>query len=354
MNFKHPVRNIAVTLLTGLAIIIVACSNNGNTTPKKYSGPGSKWDVTFNGDGTFGIDKYASASATTTDFTVTGTYTDLSTGFKKLTVGAVTGTGGPAVGDLAYGLEVPGYVFVLKPLSGDQIIPMVISGACPEADFTDNWVLVNMPASASVASTDISGTFHYDYATATPSLPTKYTVAGTALGAGTIGTGSCSKGLMTIGDVEMYLTDSGGAIVHTNLSNPTESSFIFGFKQKAITDINSLDGNYAGLVFNESAASGDQVKPVKLTCSAGVCTGNQLSDVETGATTGTTVTLTLNTPDSPSSGLVLGTASAGSSTGNIICMVDKDAASSGRNIVSCAGQDPGNSAMMFNALFTSL
>ena len=153
MDFKHPKLDIPFILLISLAITVVACSNGGSAGAKKYSGPGSKWDITFHDNGSFGIDKYASASSTTSDFTVTGTYTDLSSGFKKLTVGAVTGTGGPSVGDLAYGLEIPGYVFVLKPLSGDQIIPMVISGTCPTADFTDNWVMVNIPASVSVATT---------------------------------------------------------------------------------------------------------------------------------------------------------------------------------------------------------
>ncbi len=351
-------RTIAMTLLLGVAAVglFAACSKSSDgPTSNSYSGPGSKWDTTLRSDGTFTIVKYASPSATTADFTVDGTYTTTTTGFKRLVVTTVSGTGGPAVGEVAYGLEIPGYVFALKPLSGDQLIPMVISGACPTADFDANWVIVNKDDAASLATLDVAGTFHYDFASVTPTLPIKYDVNGTSLGAGTVGTGtSCASGIMAIDVVDLYLTNSGGAIVNTNRTDSTKSNFIFAFKQTAITTTASLDGNYAGLVFFENSTPGSQVAPVKLVCSGGVCTGTELSDVVAGSTTGPNVTITLLTPDNPGTGLVLGTISNGGTAKKIVCMIDKNAASSGKTIGSCVGQDPGDATKMFNVLFTSI
>ena len=352
----HLIRNTFITLILGITAMFTACSSDSSPSDTTYNGPGSRYVTTFRSDGTFTLIQYPDASSTTADITVDGTYTTLSTGFKKLTVTSATGTGAPSAGDEAYGIEVPGYVFVLKPLgSGDQIIPMVTSGACPSADMTANWAVVNLDSGATVASADLGGTFNYDYATSTASVPAKFDVSGGSLGSNTIGTGSCSDGIMTIGNVDMYLTDSGGAIVNTDTSDPNNATYIFAFAQTAIGTKSSLDGTYAGLVFNDSGASGSKISPVKLVCSSGTCTGNAYTDVETGALDSGTVTLTLGTPDTLGDGLILATIDmTGGTTGNVICTIDKNAGTSTDIIGSCTGQDPGDTSKMFNVLFTKI
>lgn len=353
---KYLLRNTLIALILGISITLTACSKSSSSS-KSYSGPGSVWNTTLNSNGTFQITK-APNSSSAIDLTVNGNYSTLSTGFLKLTVTSATGTDAPAAGDAAYALDVPGYVFVLKPIgSGDQIIPMVVSGGCPTTDIDANWVKVNLDDTADLvadaATMDIAGTFNYAVATSAPSLPTRYDISGGSLGAGTIpGSGSCSDGVMTIGTVEMFLTSNGGAIVNTNTSDPTQSEFIFGFGQKAISDNNSLDGEYSGLLFNGSAVAGSQIQPVSLSCSAGVCTGTGYDNVETGSTTPGSVSITLNTPDVPSTGFITGTITDGTS-GNIVCMFDINAVNSGKTIGSCAGQDPGDNTKLFNVLLVS-
>lgn len=356
MFWKHPLRDTLLILLAGVAFTFAACSN-GSGSDKSYSGPGSKWDVTLKADGSFAIKKYANASATSEDFGVTGTHSSLTTGFKKLTVTGVTGSGGPSVGDIAYGLEVPGYVFILKPMgSGDQIIPMIVGGTCPSSNISANWVKVNMSSGADLTTSDVAGTFNFDFATSAATLPARYKLGGSDLGSNSVGSGTCANGIMTVGGTaEMYLTSNGGAIVNTDVANAANSEFIFGFAQAAIISTSTLDGDYAGLVFTDSAASGSKIEPVSMSCSSSVCTGYTLTDVEAGTTSASGVKLTLSTADTPSTGFVLGTIEqlSGGTTGNVVCMINKNAADSGKNIGSCVGQDPGDTTKLFNVLFVS-
>jgi len=353
MFSKHPLGNIMLVLLVGIAMIFSACSSD-KASDKSYSGPGSKWDAVLRGDGSFSIDKYTNAADTTVDFGVTGTYTNLDTGFKKLTVEAVTGSGGPSVGDVAYGLEIPGFMFALKPAGGsDQVIPMVISGACPTTDVDANWVKVNTGDGVSdFANADLAGTFNFNATTSAATLPARYNVSGGGLGSNTVGSGTCANGIMTIGNVEMFLTSNGGASVNTDNTDPTQSEFIFAFGQKAITDVNSLDGTYAGLLIDESKAAGSVIEPVKIVCSAGTCTGQGYTNVETGTVSSGSVSITFGAPDSPSTGFITGTLTDGS-TSPLICMFDKNAVGSGKTIGNCAGQSTGGTAL-FNVLFVSI
>ncbi|MEM7293450.1 MAG: hypothetical protein AAF420_08670, partial [Pseudomonadota bacterium] len=104
---------IAVMLSAGIAVA-AGCgggSGGGGATTEQetsYNGPGSKWDFTFNSGGTFQVTKRADATSPVL-FSVDGTWTTSTNGFRLLTVTAVTGTGGPTVGDIAWAIEVPGY-----------------------------------------------------------------------------------------------------------------------------------------------------------------------------------------------------------------------------------------------------
>lgn len=347
---KYPLQLLVVLLSIVTTVTFTACSNSSSGS-NSYSGPGSKWDMSFTPDGFFTTTKAADSSSAVT-LTVNGTYTDLSSGFKKLTVTSVAGTDGPAVGDTAYGLEVPGYVFLMKPLTGEQLISMVVSGTCPTGDMAANWVMVNVRDGEDVTNYALGGIFNLDSTTSAASLPNMYSATGTNVSSESLGTGTCADGLMTVGTAEMFLTSSGGAIVNTNAANIASSDFVFGFAQVAVGSTANLNGDYAGVVYNDSATSGNKFMPVNLSCTGGVCTGYEVTNVETGATSTDGVTLTLTSVDNPSTGFVLGTIQniGGGTTGNVICIFDTSAS---KTIGSCAGQDPGDTTKLFNVLLAS-
>ncbi|VAW69679.1 hypothetical protein MNBD_GAMMA09-2682 [hydrothermal vent metagenome] len=365
----------SIVILT--TTILSGCSSSSSsstpTTPKEnYNGPGSKWDITLTGGttGDFNIDHYQTSDLQNPDYNIQGPYVRQSSGFVTLTVGTVTnyiGTNGPLVGDTAWAVEAPGYAFLLKPTSGDQIIPMVESGNCPTADMTGNFVVVkkdltnNGDSGADLAGNDFFGTFNYAVATGITSLPVlKAITAGFPdIAADTLPAGTCANGIMTFTDTILYLTTNGGGIVHLGVATPnddTDDSFLFALSQKAITNVNNLDGNYAGILYDQNATIGQQIQPVTLACTSGSCTGNLVSDVTTGAAqAGTSAAVNLTgTVDSIANGLITGTISFGSTLGNLACMADIDSLSSGKKIISCVGQSPDNTANMFNVIFVSI
>ena len=131
--------------------------------------------------------------------------------------------------------------------------------------------------------------------------------------------------------------------------------FIFALSQKAIADVANLDADYARVLFDDSMTGGQKIQPVALSCTAGICTGTIVTNVTTGATSAETVTVTLDgTPDDLGNGLITGTIASGADTGNLACMADRDVLGSGRIMVSCVGQSPGDNGNMFNVLFTSI
>ena len=152
----------------------------------------------------------------------------------------------------------------------------------------------------------------------------------------------------------MYLTSNGGAIVHTNVNNEDDSSFIFALPQNDITAVANLDGEYAGMLFDDSQSDGSEISPVAFSCASGTCTGNIVVNIETGELSAESVTVTLGgTPDDIDSGLITATIDNGGDTGVLACMADVNAASSGTQVVSCVGQSPGDNTKMFNVILAS-
>ena len=370
------VKPLAITVITVSSAALISCGGGSSgsigpvsdpVTSSSYAGPGSRWDVTLSSDNTFTITMAESVS-TPVIMTITGDYTTLSSGFLKLTVGTVAadaGVGAPSVGDAAYALNVPGYTFVLKPLDSadDQIIPMVTGGECPTTDLDANWVMVKIEtgADASGSTEGFYGTFNFDMAAGTPSLPSMYALDQTSLVAGPMTGGTCADGIMLVdGETEMYLTSNGGAIVRIGLNTPdddTDDNFIFGFAPESLGSISNMAGDYAGLLFDGSQVSGSQITPVSVSCTAnGNCTGNMVTDIETNTLSDDTVTINLVTVDNPSDGFITGTiavSAPGSIMGNMACMANIDAQGTGKNIMSCVGQSPGDAAQMFNVLLVS-
>jgi len=355
----------ALTILLGVA----ACggSSGGGTTSTAYSGPGSKWDISLLSNNTFSITHRETASDPI-DMTVTGSYTRQANGIVKLTVGAaVNGSGGalssPANGDTAWALDVPGYAFMLRPMdaSNDQLIPMVVSGGCPTSNLNGNWVTVktNSGTDATSAGRDFFGTFTYDTTTQTGNLPARYSLANPTsnIGANSIGNGTCSDGIMSISDGIMYLATN-GAIVRTGTDTPadaTDDNFIFALGQKSLTTVANLEGSYAGMLFDDNNASGSKINPVKMVCdNAGACSATQFdTDLTTELSGSVAFDFSGGTADTPSTGWINGTITD-TGSGNLSCMIDIDAAGTGKKIASCVGQSPDDNTKLFNVLFVSI
>ncbi len=368
--FKKSLLALSVATLT--SSILVGCggsSSSDDVSGVDYNGPGSKWDLSMKDDGTFHIDHRPDINSAI-DYTVDGTYVRNASGFVSLTVTGGEGADAPTAGSQAWALEVPGYAMMLKPVGSDQLVAMVKAGECPTGDFDANWVIVKQDTSggnadANNSGRDFAGTFHFDFASQTPSLPIKKalttghpTVSGGGIDPGDV---TCEDGIMNVPGAAMYLTANGGAIVHTDGMSPgdeSDDSFIFGLSQKQILNASDSDGDYAGMLFDDNMSDGTKINPVSLSCTSGTCTGYLVTDITTGATSVDSVTVTLSGSineigGDSANGFMTGTISDGFGTGNMICMVDPDAVGSGKKIVSCVGQSPGNVNDMFNVLFVS-
>lgn len=371
MVSRNIITPIFPLTIIAVALGVAACgsdSSGGTASSTSYSGPGSKWDISLSSNNTFTVTRRDTVSDPI-DMTVAGSYTRQSNGIVKLTVGsAADGSGNPlsspANGDTAWAIDVPGYAFLLRPMdaSNDQLIPMVVSGECPTADLNGNWVTVktNAGTDATNGLRDFFGTFQYAASTQTGSLPGKYSLANPTsnLGSYALGSGSCSNGVMTISDGVMYLATN-GAIVRTGTDTPsddTDDNFIFALGQKSITSLANLQGAYAGMLFDDNNASGSKINPVRMVCdNAGSCDASQFdTDLTTVLPGIVNFDFTAGAGvDQPGTGFVTGTITD-TGTGNISCMVDIDAAGTGKKIASCVGQSPDDNTKLFNVLFVSI
>ena len=349
--------------------VLAACSSSDSVplnddTPEEqnvhFNGPGSVWNFELGSDGRFAIERREDL-ASAVDMTVNGDWTRLSTGFMHLSVNEAAGDEAPSVGDTAWGIEIPGFVLFLAPIKqqSEQIIPMVTAGACPEANLNANWVLVKKSggADASDPERDFFGTFTYNAATEMATIPQKYALEsyGALQSNDQLGGAECASGIMDLTEAGavMYLTDNGGAIVHVGVDDGDDGSFIFAFNKKAIGTINNLDGQYAGVLFDESLGNGDKIAPVNLTCDAGLCSADVVTDIETGATNGEATTINLtSTPDELEQGMVTGTIANNGSV--LACMADIAVNGGSDKIITCVGQSPSDETKMFNVIVRSL
>lgn len=337
-------------LMTMFALVgLTSCGDDDETptgtttnTSNSYQGPGSDWDATLDSsDNTFEL---VESSA---NWNITGTYEDLTTGFKKLTVGSSTGTGAPTQGSVAYGLDIPGVVFLLKPLEANsEIISMVRAGECPTSTRNLNWVIAKMDsgADASSSSQDVFGTFTTDGTTA--SLPTKYALDDSSIGANSLGSFSCSGGEVTVADAKLYLTQTSGAIVRTGLSSTSEDDdgIIVAMPSESITS-GQLSGNFVGLVFSQN-----ETYPTSVSISGNTVEIESIN-VETGvADAQIDNTLTFNAFDTPESGFIGGTLTGGQ---EVQCIANTDLANSGKSILFCSGSDPADTTKLFALLVIS-
>ncbi len=265
-------------------------------TAGSYQGAGSRWSATFTTTN-FIIEKFPDATSTSADNTVNGTYVQYSSGFRKLTVTSATGTGAPVAGDQAYGFEVPGFAFFLKPIGSNNSEPiiMVNAGSCPSGTgFDANWIIAKFDSGTILNDTkDTFGKAVFNMttpATSTATIDKLSAETAAPLGTNAINFDytTCANGKLTFpaggGEtVDMFFTQNGGALVHSS-NGTTHNNIIFAApKHTAAVTQSDLAATYSGLVFDGSSG-GDKIFPVKITMpSTGNGAANKITDVETDA-----------------------------------------------------------------------
>jgi hypothetical protein len=360
-------RSNLVLLSISLVVLVVSSSCGSSVTAGAavgyasdvtYGGTGSAYTANVKSDLTFTITKKASVSATTVDLTVSGTYTRLSSGILQLTVTSSSDTtNGPSVGAKAYALDVPGYVFMLKPIGsqGGEIIPMVATGSCPSADFSGAWVMMQDSSTSTDYTTQgLVGSFNYTQSTTSGSVgATKYLSDGTSSSgsAQSVGTLTCTNGVGTFpvmngASPEMYFTNGGGAIVHVVPSVGQTQSIVM--VPSAALNVSDFAGTYIGLSFDEgdtTDGTGGSTLPISVTLnSAGTGTGAVITDVTNNTLSTTmTATLTLAQLAAPVNGVLKMTINSGVAQ-NTICSAAKAIGGTTQNVVFCAGKSPAGAA----------
>ena len=329
---------------------------------KNFSGPGSFWTASLDYDNeTFEIDQ-ADEFGGDVNFTVTGGFERLDSGFLKMTVDTVTPENlqdGPANGDAAYALEIPGFALILKPLDGDEIIPMLIGGDCPEDTFEANWVIAQNtnPRPANDDEQDWFGIFRAvsdGNGNFTPSIPSYYALEGfTEVPVNDPGFNAleCNDGFgqLTNGnDVQanMWFTSSGGVMVET-FENGDRNSTILALPAEEFT-IADLEGTWNGLVIDED--SDNEVDPATITLdSSGEGTGQKYTDIEANEVESGGVSVQLNNANSPLDGFVTGTLNNDT---EIACTVAFNVAGSSKDLMFCNGQNPNDVTKVFSLVMT--
>ena len=288
-----------------LTVMFFSCSKNSSSegttavsgTVGNYQGAGSRWQADFTTTD-FNIKYFATVSATVESLSVSGTYVQYSSGFRKLTVTSATGISAPSPGDQAYGFEIPGFAFLLKPIGSDsEPIVMLDSGSCPTgASFNANWIIAKFDPGVSMTITqDNFGSAAFNTslgASSTAAITQREPISGGIIGVNnvTFDYGTCANAVLSFSPgasetVDMFFTANGGALVHS-YNGTTHDGIIFA-APKHTGDVTQagLAGTYSVLVFDDSATSG-KLFPAKLTIPAsGAATANRIDDVSTDTPT---------------------------------------------------------------------
>ncbi len=324
-----------------------------------YAGAGSNWNYDLFQDGTFALTR-ATAIGLANDLSVSGSFQTTAAGFLQMTIGAASGTDAPQAGTTVWAVEVPNYALLLSPIStsDDSMIPMIQGSQCPGTDLVNNWVNVRTRFNSDSTSANGSyfGSFNFTNGNGGTELINQFALAGgyADQGSASLGFGVCRDGIIRNPDAIVYLAGTGGAVAHVGPSDADGGFVVFALPKRTIASIDSLDGSYVGILSDNGESSNQKVSPVSITCASGICTGDEVTDVVTGATAGQPFTFDLfGTSNDPGQGFITGTLDIGGVVGNIACMVDDNVRGTGQRMMSCAGQSPTRSYQMVNLILAS-
>jgi len=325
-----------------------------------YSGPGSNWHYELNDDGSFEVTRSPMVGAAN-DLVVSGTYLTTAAGFLAMTVETASGDDAPEVGSSLWALEVANHALFLSPAgtSDDHMIPMVQGGQCMGSDLANNWINVKSRPSDDATSTTGSyfGTFNFTAAIGSFDLTSQF-----ALSAGypeqglfELGRGFCSDGVLSTPTSDVYISGTGSVIANANAADEDGGFFVLALPKSTIGSIGDFDGNYVGVMADSAGEADQKMLPVSVTCTAGICSGDFVTDVATGAVAGQPFTLDLfGTINEPTTGFITGGLTVNGSTGNTACMVDNDVRGTGQRMISCAAQSPARGYPLVNLIIASV
>jgi len=323
-----------------------------------YGAQGSNWQYDFNDDGTYLITR-SERPGMDNDLSVSGAYQVTDAGFVSMDVGASSGIDAPDVGSAIWAVEVPDFALVVSPVatSDDNFIAMVPGGECAGNDLSNNWIAVRAQASGDATSAEGSyfGSMIYQQSANSTSLTSQYalTTGNPDQGSLDLGIGYCSDGIVETATSDIYLGSQDSATVRANVGDASEQT-VFSLPKTTIGSIVDLDGSYSGVISDDGKDLDAKVSPVVVTCNAGICTGDVVSDVIAGTTAGEPFTVDLSgSINVPGSGLTTGQLQLGGSNGNVGCMVDADLDTNGSRVISCAGQSPTRDYRLFNLILIS-
>jgi hypothetical protein len=247
-------------LLLGV-LFLSGCSKSDTKTTYTYAGPGSDYSVEFEGDtsGNFTL------TESVADTTVKGTWETAETGFKKLTVDSSTDETIITKNAVRYGVDIPGFTFMMQPLNSDdkKALVTVATGNCPSTDFSGNFILTNIANGEDAKTAFTNGVLSYTNATNKVVLDSVLNITGGVVVGGPEITlaDDCKNGKETFtatsngGNGTIYYTQDGAAVVQF-----LDGTIAFVLPKHNIAEEKEIDGAYHGLVL----VDGD-VEPFKFT-----------------------------------------------------------------------------------------
>jgi hypothetical protein len=373
-----------MVFLIGAGLSVQHCGGaSSSNSPGSYQGAGSLWSATLNPSGNTFTLTHAASVGGAVDQTINGTYATASDGFLVMTVTSSSGTNStnlPAAGATANALNIPGFMLFVAPIgatNGQNVIPMIATGNCPTSTLTLDWLQVKPQSSWTVGSSPAAGQFTFDPSTGAANVTSSYPLGlPSNQGAQSLGTGTCSNGVISgIGSggntADVFLTASGGAVVHTQTNGETTGSLgsdgiVFGLTTpSSATNPAALAGTYIGLAFGvgNNSATNNSTAPISVTFTANgnSLTGNAavVTNVSTGAVSSTAgAQLVINNNSGPSSGNLLtgtidttGPTGGGTAKTTLTCLFQQNAGGTSHTILSCDGTD--QSDHFFSMVFIS-
>lgn len=351
----HKLFTLVLAAVT-LTAVFFSCSVNSvssgtslvtSGTAGAYQGAGSRWQVDFT-TSDFNLKYFPTVSATTETLSVSGTYVQYTSGFRKLTVTTATGASAPSPGQEAYGFEIPGFAFFLKPIGSDsEPIVMLDSGTCPAgSSFNANWIIAKFDSGVSMTVTqDNFGTASFNTSlgvSSTASIEQREPIGATVLTTRNItyNYNTCANSVLSFSPsmgetVDMFFTSNGGALVHS-YNGSTHDSIIFA-APKHTGDVTqaALAGTYSVLVFDDSASS-NKLFPAKLVIPAsGAASANRIDDITIDSlTSDPTIPIDNFTAVAGTNGLFTAAIDPGGQNGRLSCAFF---VLNSKRVISCNG-----------------
>jgi len=346
-------------IIATLGVILATCGvdfkiGDGSGQSVTYAGLGSYWLIEKQGDGNFVITLHDDSRAAVRG-SVTGQWRTQASGFVKLTVSRGTGEfADVATGVVAYGIEIPGSLFILKVPNDDKLIYMPALGVCPVGTFTSNGLIINADnliynngtvTHGEIVIDMVSGTgtadgreFGDDSNVPDPN-PSTFNFA-------------CDQGEVLITDGD---TTHDGVMTNSGLGVINAEGGILMLPQDTTVTLADLAGEYAGIVYLAADDEGRrEVSAINMTFAAGGTSASAyvLDSVEDdGVMSGSAVTFAVaDLPVGSIPGAFKYSAAgdvSNTTTGLGIMIVVDDLDGSGKTFIAGFGQEPNSTEPYF-------